>query len=108
MKPVEDTSCVCEAREGVGGQAKAGEASEGRGHNVRGGSTSAMEPSCPGEGGGEAGLGGRWQGKLPLGTTCPPSRCPGWRQRAMGPTQAGAWEAEGPGRGAVASEVGSL
>lgn len=43
MKPVEATSCAYEAtscasktRDGGGGQVKAGEASEGWGHDVRG------------------------------------------------------------------------
>jgi len=36
VKPVEATSCAYKARDGGGGQVKAGEASEGWGHDVRG------------------------------------------------------------------------
>lgn len=65
------------------------------GARCEGGSTLALEPSCLGEGGGEAGR--EMAGKAAPRHHVPASRCPGWRQWAMGPTHARAWQAEGPG-----------
>lgn len=76
------------------------------GARCEGGSTSAMEPSCPGEGGGEAGR--EMSGKAAPEHHVPAFQVPWLETEGHGANSCQGLGGRGAGRGAVASEVGSL